>query len=386
MDDLGVRRVSTFDGFQDLRSEWERLDGQARLDSVFLTHAWLSAWWQVYGAAHALFVLDVQSAGETVGIVPLTIRQGRVRRVTFMGAGKIMPNHLDVLALPGREHAVAAAGWAYLREHCDEWDLVDLTDIAAGSPLVQAIEREAGAEGIQFRKQVSSLAPYAALPASFDAYLNLRGATTRKHLQYYRRRLSRDLPGAQFCRVSTPAELDRVFEALVRLHQARWTARGEPGSFKRPGFTEFHTLAAHAGLRDGTLRMYYLLVRDDNLVGDAIAGVFYCYRTGERVCYYLSGFDDQLNKYSPGTLLLAHALEQSIAEGAREFDFLQGDEGYKEHWATGSRENCRVLIAGPHLRGRLAFARDESITAGRALARRIVPRSTARSLRHLLQK
>ena len=75
---------------------------------------------------------------------------------------------------------------------------------------------------------------------------------------------------------------------------------------------------------------------------------------------------------------LAYAIEQSIAEGAAEFDFVQGEETYKTHWATHTRDNWRVRAASPHLRGRLSWWRiqaTESVT--RLVAQIFVTRDAA---------
>jgi hypothetical protein len=40
-------------------------------------------------------------------------------------------------------------------------------------------------------------------------------------------------------------------------------------------------------------------------------------------------------------MLWAHAIEQAIAEGAREFHFLRGPEAYKYAWGATDRWNMR---------------------------------------------
>ncbi|MBI2977047.1 MAG: GNAT family N-acetyltransferase, partial [Chloroflexi bacterium] len=83
-------------------------------------------------------------------------------------------------------------------------------------------------------------------------------------------------------------------------------------------------------------------------------------------------------KYSVGIQTLAYAIEQSIAEGATEFDFLQGDEAYKTHWTTHSRANWQLQLPGPHLRGQLAWARRQvPARAGGWAKRRLPPQWTA---------
>ena len=103
--------------------------------------------------------------------------------------------------------------------------------------------------------EVSSRCPYAVLPLSFEAYLQSRGSKTRAQLRYSRNRLRRQVPAARFIRVETPEAFETAFDALVRLHQARWTRRGLPGSFSTPEFKTFHRAAARAALASGALRL-----------------------------------------------------------------------------------------------------------------------------------
>ena|SRR5438105_11909593 len=52
---------------------------------------------------------------------------------------------------------------------------------------------------------------------------------------------------------------------------------------------------------------------------------------------YLSGFDPALARFSLGTLLVGHAIEEAVREGAEEFDFLRGQEDYKYRWGAKDR-------------------------------------------------
>jgi CelD/BcsL family acetyltransferase involved in cellulose biosynthesis len=59
---------------------------------------------------------------------------------------------------------------------------------------------------------------------------------------------------------------------------------------------------------------------------------------------YIAGFDAELAQASPGTLLTATAIEESIREGARSYDFLRGNEGHKSTWGARPRPRCRLVL------------------------------------------
>ena len=85
----------------------------------------------------------------------------------------------------------------------------------------------------------------------------------------------------------------------------------------------------------GALRMFAMTV------GDRIVAVFYGFAAQRTVYYYLSGYDPELEKMSPGTLIVAHAVDAAVREGAATFDFLRGAEEYKLSWGAKQRMNSR---------------------------------------------
>jgi len=74
---------------------------------------------------------------------------------------------------------------------------------------------------------------------------------------------------------------------------------------------------------------------------DRIVAVFYGFALHDTVYYYLSGYDPDLEKLSIGTILVAHAVEQAVRDGAQTFDFLRGAEEYKYTWGATDRMNRR---------------------------------------------
>src|SRR5205823_1558429 len=121
-------------------------------------------------------------------------------------------------------------------------------------------------------------------------------------------------------------DLDGGMEALFRLHQRRWRGRGLPGQFASGRVRAFHREVAQQCATRGWLRLHTLRL------DGRIQAVLYCFHYGGGGYYYLGGFEPELARYSPGTVLTAHAIRSAIDEGAREFDFVRGDEPYKYVW------------------------------------------------------
>ena len=362
-------------------AHWAALHLASTTDNIFLTLPWLSRWWEVYGRGRGCRVLLAGDGGEPYAILPLIVERTRrgVRRLTFMGGGEVAPNHLDIIAAPpDRERAADAFAEHFWRTR-SQWDVLDLVSVADDSPLRSALVERLGGLGCETRVTLHTRCLHVVLLATFEEFVQSRGQHTRAEFRRKGRKLLRDEADVRFGRVADADEFPQMFDALVRLHQERWTQLGERGIFSSAPFTAFHRAAALDALGRGHLRLYFLKI------GPEVAAVMYCFRAGRNVYYYAGGFDDRFRRHSVGIQLLGHVIEQSIAEGATDFDFLQGDEEYKEHWSTGRRDNWRVTIAAPHWRGRLA---GWSASAGETLHglwRKHVPMNTRRAVKKLLR-
>ena len=103
-----------------------------------------------------------------------------------------------------------------------------------------------------------------------------------------------------------------------------------------PSVLAWHREAVPALQAAGLLRMHALLH-----AGEFIA-VLFCLadppQAADRCCYdYLGGFDPRLRALSPGTLLVAYAIDHAVSERATAFDFLRGAEAYKYRWGAVDR-------------------------------------------------
>jgi CelD/BcsL family acetyltransferase involved in cellulose biosynthesis len=350
--------------------EWGELDEEAlaawrrfalERGNPFASPEWLGACVQG-GAAASPIVLVARDAerGGYNGFLPLA-RSGSLRS----------------LQLPGNR----LADWyepACARE--TEWEFLGVcADALAGLGCdVLALDRWAGeAEpfATQGRLRVRQARPDDALPfvelgpGGWDEYLAGRSRNFRSQLGRRRRKLEGG-PGLEF-RLADRASLNEDWETFERLHEARWSARGEAGVLAGEG-GEVHRAFAEVALGQGWLRLWTMSV------GGERVGAWYGWRLGERYGYQLSGFDPAMTDAGVGTILLAHTIEQAAAEGARIYDLLWGDESYKARFETGRRTVPSLLLTRPRsVAGMAARGQVGLRTAGRRLPaslRRLVRR------------
>jgi len=181
--------------------------------------------------------------------------------------------------------------------------------------------------------------PFVELGAGgWDEYLAGRSRNFRSQLGRRRRKLEEG-PGLEF-RLAERSSLDQDWETFTRLHEARWSERGEPGVLAGEG-GDVHRAFAEVALERGWLRLWVMSVGGDPV------GAWYGWRLGDRYGYQLSGFDPAMAKAGIGVVLLAHTIEQAAAEGAQIYDLLWGDEPYKERFETGRRAVPSLLLTRP---------------------------------------
>jgi CelD/BcsL family acetyltransferase involved in cellulose biosynthesis len=248
---------------------------------------------------------------------------------------------MDPPCRPGRELELAELVGGALGSARLEFDAILLDRIVGGHAW--AARLRAGFEGSDLRLvrlRREAVLPYIDLSGGYGGWLATRSANFRSELRRRRRRLERE-HDLSFRRTEDPAALDRDLSTFFDLHDRRWGPRG--GSGFSASMRALHLVFARSALARGWLRLWTM-----ELEGRP-AAAWYGWRCGHRYSYYQSGFDPRWADRTPGTVLLAHTIEQAAEEGATVYDLLWGDERYKDRFATGRREAAPILLVRPGL-------------------------------------
>jgi len=353
---LRVERRSAADAFQPLRDDWNRLVDQSARPTVFLSWDWLYAWWTHFGEGQALHLLVVRDTqGAVVGIGPFCIERTSglwpARVLKFLGTKAVSSDYLDVLAASGLEREVSAAIMRALREDRSSWDCAELSDLLDDSTALRFLGGDARATRCAVAESPGEWCPYLPLSATPEEYLVSVGRSKRSRLKRAKKAI--EGIGCVYTTAESPDALGSALEALFDLHARRWAARGLPGNLCEPAVRGFHHTLVRLLSPEGRIRIYTL-----EREGRAIA-CDYVLQRGNTVYFYQTAFDPDpaLEPYHPGYTLLAHCIEDSVARGAREFDFLRGREEYKERWTSSARETRTLTIVPSENTAALAMFR-----------------------------
>jgi CelD/BcsL family acetyltransferase involved in cellulose biosynthesis len=306
-----------------LTPEWWSLWRRAPNSTVFQSPAWILPWWDTFRPGE-LCTMAVHLRGELAGLVPTWLERGRLgSRLLPLGIG--LSDYCDVLLDPNCASAVGnhlATALADL-----EWESCEFAELTQNAcaldlPLPPGTSSEV---------RDASIAPLLAIPAAVHDLSGVVPAVQNRNVRRARAAAAKRGPVA--ITAADAANLQDCLAELIRLHNARWTSRGEQGVFADPRVARFHLLALPGLYLHGVLRMYRMSI------GGEVVAAYYGYLDHNRAYAYLQGYDPEYANESPGAVVLAYAIEEAIREGAREFHFLRGDEAYKFAWGAARRSN-----------------------------------------------
>ncbi len=334
-----VEEIRTDKGFYGLRDEWNELLLRSKSNVLFLTWDWLYNWWKCFKDGKELMILLIRDGYRLKGIAPFFLLKNKVMGgsvVKFLGSTSVGSDYLDFIIEDGNESEVLFQIRDYLNARKPKWRAIELTDIPAGSKTVWLIHRYCNRDWYLFTR-LQAVCPYVHLPSNYESYLKSLSPSMRYNIKRKRNKFENKFDG-EFTLLKKDSEFKQSFNDLVRLNTSRMRERSLRGPFQDKLFSEFHRNMMWLFFKRNWLRLCFLKI------GSKPIASMYTFAYGGKYYYYQAGFDPQWAKLSPGFLLFSYCIENAILEGAKEFDFLRGDEEYKFDWAKEARVNLSMTI------------------------------------------
>lgn len=279
------------------------------------------------GTGYTLWLLVVFRDDVPVGYLPLKHLEGQflglpVSKLTFLVLHDTDRPHL--VARCEDELEVAAACLAWLQQRVDQWDLLEFHQQDRNSPLAALAPHWSRRqyrlaswechENATIRMRWPTLAEYYA-----ELSANLRSTLARQT-----RRLT-ETGRTEVVSTRDPACLPALFELYLDLESRSWKARAGAG-VTRSALREDYMRALLANPRILGIDLKILL-----LDGQPISGIMTGTFAGNRYLLQLA-YDASLARLGPGSPMLALCMRDSILEGNREFNLLNGFATYKSRW------------------------------------------------------
>jgi CelD/BcsL family acetyltransferase involved in cellulose biosynthesis len=328
---LVTRELRSTEELKAFVPQWWLLWRRVQQATPFQSPAWLIPWWECFRPGQLCTIAVEEEKGRLVGLAPLYLETGPLGR-RLLPLGVSLSDFLDLLLDPDMKEDAGSAIMAHLAATDWGWEVMELQELPPGAAALSLAVPPEFAESCAEH----NTCPVLALPDRADGLRAVIPPRQRRKLAMARNRAAR-AGGVRVSEADSVSAYDHL-QALYALHHARWQSRGASGVLDGEAVRRFHRAAVGGLMEAGLVRLYALKLQSRTI------GAYYGFRHNGRALAYLAGFDPEHERLSPGTLLLGHAIEAALSEGAREFHFLRGREAYKYRWGAKDRLNRRRLF------------------------------------------
>jgi len=327
---------------EDVRLFWQRLWEQSDPDGIFLSPEWLLTWWDQFGKGRKLCVLVVLKENHVVGLAPwfLDVRLG-YRRLRTLGDGYI--DYEGVLMGKGNEQWVSATLQQWLLDHPLFEEAI--FDRQLLEPL--ALESNKWADSsLAYHSQSTNVAPLTDLSEGWNVFIQKVDMKFRKDTERQFRRL--EAQGTlRLDQVKSLEELQARFALFQTWKGSRYRTRyfrrstsvfGSEGFWGIPEVAHYYFTVAEQLLSRGCLAFSAL-----DLDGEMVSAIYGMQKDG-RFFYFAPAFNPDYHSFSIGRIHLWLLMQDLCMRGITSFDFLIGNEEYKQKWVPTNRPLTKVHI------------------------------------------
>lgn len=326
-----VRSVSNINEFNALRDDWNRLYRVDLNATVHRSWAWIKAWISTTDLQWQILCAVESETGELVGVFSIAIERHDDGRFSIYPGGHPLAAHTGFLCDPEYTRGTLRAWRKYLTQNV-EWDDLHLKDVM--DTRVDQFIADFSPFKFIVKRAKSTTCPSIKLPTTWEQYFTgCVGTETRKTYKKRFARVSRDAQISVAC--ATQDSLNESLDALLNMWQVRWGRKSD--QFVCAVKAILSTCFEHGSL--------YLRVMQANGVPIAAVAVYTDSEHKTAQCY-MSGYDDQYARYSPGNILIFDSIEAAIGQGITEYDFGRGAQDYKYSvFGATDKYNLNVTIS-----------------------------------------
>ncbi len=328
---LDVEVVQNFERFLELQHEWNAAMSRARISYPFVSHEWISAWWECFGSDKEMHIVVVRDHDSIMAIAPMMIVFHRMYGVRLRCLQLIYNWHAfrcDFIVCGGYDRVYEAI-WNHILACRDQWQVVILPQVPSQSPTVPAICSLAQNQRfLTGRWQTSS--PYLTLEGNWDEYFNSLARKHRSNLRNRFRRLER-LGKVERRVISGGAALPAALAEGYKLEAKTW--KGEEGTAisSVPELDAFYSKLARIAADRGWLRLQFLELGTRKIAFD------YSLQYANSIYVLKSGYDPEFSPFSPYNLLSYENIRDAYQQGLNVYDFLGIDDDWKMRWTSTTR-------------------------------------------------
>lgn len=294
-------------------AEWGKLMTHSAANHLFLTPTFQKIWWRHFGEGQRQILTLHNDHQNLVALAPLMLKE---QTLSLVG-GEEVADYLDVVVAREKEEENYRHLWQALLNL--NWRHLRLTSLPAASPTLNYFPALAKGADLKVEKKIKKPVCYLELPESWEKYLENLPRKARHELQRKLRRINR-AGTLKTYRTTQTASLPNDLDIFFRLHR---TSRAAKSEFMDEKMERFFREVAAVFFKEDRLVLEFLLLNEQPIAAK------FAFLWQNNLLLYNSGFDPAFSHDTPGLILTALCLRESIEKGLKNFDFMQGRERYK---------------------------------------------------------
>jgi len=329
MENIKIQVINNFDDPLLDQPIWEQLIDHNDIKSVFLTKAWLSTWWDIFGRGRLLLI--VAFIDETpVALAPLFADSGMIY---FVGSGA--SDYLDLIGNPSNSHVLQAMLEA-ARNATADFVGFRFYHIPGRSSTRKRLKSVSSSINLNFFDEGGMVAPVLDLKQNYEQILSKK--SLKRHHNYFTREGNIEVK-----HLTKTEDILPLLDVFFQQHISRWEITPYPSLFLDTSQCEFYKHLVRAGSKAGWLRFTSVYWNEQPIAfhfGFSYRGVY---------LWYKPSFEIKLAKRSPGEVLLKQLFIAANQENDDVFDFGLGDEAFKNRFANRIEKVVTVGMYLPEL-------------------------------------
>lgn len=377
---MKVQIIDQYGDFLKLRDSWNQLLEKSSNKVIFLTLEWLSAWWDIYGKGHKLFVILVKEGENILAAAPLMITKDK--KLQFIAHD--ISDYMDFIVVGQAEECFKLI-FDEINRGQHLWDWAEFVYLAEGSPFMEEWKKHVSQiKAIHNSIKKDCVSIVLDLNKSGKNWADLEKTLPKKRRNDLRRcpKLLQEKGKLTFKRIRDFAEIESQFDHFISNYKRRWQAEGMGSQFDDPLKVSHYLNIARKLSPNGWVELATMKLNDEYLA------MAFGYIYNGRYYYYTPTFNPDYSRYSPGNLLIKCLIESFYQEGqVKTFDLLRGAETYKYVWSKEELVLYRIRIYPRKVRSAVLFLTNSIVSAVLPQLQKIpVLRRVKHALSHVIKR
>lgn len=299
--------------FDLIAADWKKLQSLTEKSHIFSTFEFSQLWWQHFGSGATLRLCAIKNGDRLIGIAPLQVRDDVVQLV---GSTNVC-DYLDFLVEPDQVSFFFENLFRQLKN--EGLTQLELGPLRPDSTVVTYLNGVTDRSDLAITTVQEDVTYELQLPDNWDSYFDMLDTKQRHELRRKIRRVA-ELGDYRYSTLNAADAKDMdVFLNLFRV------SREDKQAFLTPEIENYFRELVRVAAVHGWLELNLM-----NIGSSAIAATLcFCYK--DRTYLYNSGYAPEYREFSVGLVSKALGIKTSIENKRKVYDFLKGNEVYKQH-------------------------------------------------------